>query len=342
MSTSSEERQLPRTEEVALIAAEAGDVESLAGTILLDRYRLIKLLGAGGAAAVYEAEHCIMHKRLAAKILRPEVAIRQDLVQRFLGEARMVAKLRHEHIVDVVDIGRTESGIVFCLMEFLEGEALANTLLRDGPMQLPRVQAIMSQVCAALGAAHAAGVVHRDVKPDNCYRIAHGGNPDFIKLLDFGIAKQLDASNGLTNTGVIMGTAEYMSPEQARGLSSVDERTDIYAAGVMLYELLTGIPPYMGETFLDVLLKHSTDPIPRISAEVPGLPRSLDTLIERALAKKPEDRFASMEEFMGALNSVGEHTVLAPIPIPGEVVPADSRRIAAPVGEAGSVGPGRR
>lgn len=299
MSTEKRPR-LPSTDEVfhELAAAQQG-VEHLAGTVLLDRYRLIKLLGSGGAAVVYRAEHTLMQKAVAVKILRPELAVRPDFVRRFLAEARTVARLRHENIVDVVDVGRTETGLVFCVMEYLEGEELAQTMDREGPMPWPRARDIVLQVCRALAAAHAAGVVHRDVKPQNCFRIRHGSNPDFIKLLDFGIAKQTDSNHGLTATGVIMGTAEYMSPEQARG-SDVDARADIYSVGAMLFEMLAGRPPFEGATFIDVLVKHASAPPPRLSSLVPGLDPAIDAILARALAKKPEDRFGSIDELIAA------------------------------------------
>ena len=299
MSTEKRPR-LPSTDEVfhELATAQQG-VEHLAGTVLLDRYRLIKLLGSGGAAVVYRAEHTLMQKPVAVKILRPELAVRPDFVRRFLAEARTVARLRHENIVDIVDVGRTETGIVFCVMEYLEGEELAQTMDREGPMPWSRARDLVMQVCRALAAAHAAGVVHRDVKPQNCFRIRHGNNHDFVKLLDFGIAKQTDSDHGLTATGVIMGTAEYMSPEQARG-SDVDARADIYSVGAMLFEMLAGRPPFEGATFIDVLVKHASEPPPRLSSLVAGVDPAIDALLARALAKRPEDRFGSIEELIAA------------------------------------------
>jgi len=304
MSTEKRQR-LPSTDEVFqdLASAQRG-VEHLAGTVLLDRYRLLRLQGSGGAAVVYQAAHTLMHKAVAVKILRPELAVRPDFVQRFLGEARTVARLRHENIVDIVDVGRTENGIVFCVMEYLEGEELAETMAREGPMPWPRARDFVMQVCRALSAAHAVGVVHRDIKPQNCFRIRHAHNPDFIKLLDFGIAKQTDTDHGLTATGVIMGTAEYMSPEQARG-SDVDARADIYSVGAMLFELLAGRPPFEGDTFIDVLVKHASEPVPRLSALVQGLDPAVDAIIARTLAKKPGDRFGSTEQLMAAF-AVGD------------------------------------
>jgi serine/threonine protein kinase len=315
MSTEKNVRELPSTDEAQIMALAQRGVEDLAGTILLDRYRLVELRGSGGAAVVYRALHTIMHKTLAVKILRPEHAVRQDYVQRFLAEARAVAKLRHENIVDIVDIGRTESGLVFCVMEYLEGEELADTLDREGPMPWQRARDIVVQVCEALAAAHAVGIVHRDVKPQNCFRITHAGNPDFIKLLDFGIAKQTtDQAHRLTATGVIMGTAEYMSPEQCRG-HAVDARSDGYSVGAMLFELLSGRPPFEGETFVDVVLKQISERPPRLSLLAPRVHRLIDVVIDRALAKRPEDRYASMADMVAALDEVHESTQRMAVPV---------------------------
>lgn len=320
--------RLPRTEEVQLLGSEQRTVEQLAGTVLLDRYRLLEPLGSGGASVVYRAEHTIMHKPMAVKILRPEHAVRPDFVRRFLDEARTVSRLRHENIVDVVDIGRSESGVVFCVMEWLEGEDLGATIDRDGPMPWPRAQRIVLQVCRALIAAHAAGIVHRDVKPQNCFRIRRGRDRDFIKLLDFGIAKDIGATHRLTVTGAIIGTAGYMAPEQARG-ESVDVRADVYAVGAVLFELLSGRPVFDGEHFLEVMVMQATEPAPRLASVVADLPPDLDDVVARALARSRDDRFSSMEELASAIMAIGRSapprvavvaddakTVVAPAPAP--------------------------
>jgi eukaryotic-like serine/threonine-protein kinase len=307
MSTEKNIRELPSTDEARMMASSKRGVDELAGTILLDRYRLIELRGEGGAAVVYRAEHSIMHKPVAVKVLRHEHSARQDYIQRFIGEARSVAKLRHDHIVGILDIDRTEDGYVFCVMEYLEGEELGDTLDREGPMPLGRARDIVIQVAEALAAAHAVGIVHRDVKPQNIFRTTHGGNRDFVKLLDFGIAKQVADQAGITNTGMVMGTAEYMAPEQCKA-QPVDARADIYSLGVTLFELLSGRCPFEGDGFLDILMKHVSDRAPRLSVLVPSLPPAVDPLMERALAKRPDDRFASMEEFVEALEAIDTGT----------------------------------
>ena len=270
MSTEKKIRQLPSTDEARLLALSSRSVEELAGTTLLDRYRLIELRGEGGAAVVYRGQHVIMQKPVAVKVLRPEHSARQDYIRRFIAEARTVAKLKHEHIVDILDIDRTEDGFVFCVMEYLEGEELGATLDREGPMPVGRARHIVIQVAEALAAAHAVGIVHRDVKPQNIFRVRRAGDDDYVKLLDFGIAKQVDEQAGITNTGTVMGTAEYMAPEQCRA-RPVDARADIYSLGVTLFELLSGRCPFEGEGFLDVLMKHVNERPPRLSVLVPSV-----------------------------------------------------------------------
>jgi serine/threonine-protein kinase len=313
--SSEEKRQLPSTDEAIFLASRSPNVEELAGTILLDRYRLVELQGCGGASAVYRAEHTLMAKPVAVKILRPELVVRQDFVQRFLAEARTVAKLRHEHIVDIVDIGRTESGLVFCVMEYLEGEDLGETIAREGKLPWLRARDIVVQVCEALAAAHAAGVVHRDIKSQNCFRIRRAGNSDFIKLLDFGIAKQIDQPEGLTQEGVVLATAEFCSPEQARG-QVVDARSDIYSLGCMLFELLSGRPPFEADSFVEVLSMQISERPPRLSRLVPEVDESIDAIVDRALAKRPENRFQTVDELVEALGRVGEGTQKVFVPQP--------------------------
>ena len=322
--TTDEKRGLPRTEEVALLASEQRTVDQLAGTVLLDRYRLLEPLGEGGAAVVYRAEHSIMHKPLAVKILRPEHAARPDFVRRFLSEARTVARLRHDNIVDVVDIGRTESGVVFCVMEWLDGEDLGATIERDGPMPWARAQRIVLQVCRALVAAHGEGIVHRDIKPHNCFRVLRGRDRDFVKVLDFGIAKDIGATQKLTMTGVIMGTAGYMPPEQARGVA-VDVRADVYAVGALLFELLSARPVFDGENFFDVMMLQATSPAPRLSRLVPDVPPVVDDIVARALERDRDGRFGTMTELATAIMNVGRRMPIGSAPDPpsaGEAAPA--------------------
>jgi tRNA A-37 threonylcarbamoyl transferase component Bud32 len=292
------------------IMASPSTVHDLVGTVLADRYRILKKLGEGGMGSVYLAEHTTINKRLAIKVLSPEYSHKQDLVDRFLQEARAASMIEQENVVEITDFGSTPGGSVFFAMEFLNGEDLAGTIKREGPLPWSRVRVMMLQVCTALSAAHAAGIIHRDMKPENCYRIKRGSNEDFIKVLDFGIAKvqsdEGDGGKGLTRTGMIFGTPEYMSPEQAKG-EKVDHRVDIYAAGVILYELLTGRVPFTADTFMGILTKHMFEapPAPSMVAPDCAVPPDVEAIILKALQKDRDYRFQSMAEMARAIEAVG-------------------------------------
>src|SRR5688572_25788975 len=212
------------SEEHPVIGGNAAD--PLIGTVLAERYRIERKLGEGGMGAVYLARHVILEKIVALKILHDEYARRRELVERFLHEAKAASRIRHEHVIDITDFGETATKNVFFAMEYLDGHDLASELDRGPPMPWPRIKSIVLQLCAALQAAHEAGIIHRDLKPENIYLIERLGNPDFVKVLDFGVAKLTDPTGQgveeprerrLTRTGMVFGTPEYMSPEQARG-----------------------------------------------------------------------------------------------------------------------------
>lgn len=260
---------------------------------------------------VYLAEHTTINKRLAIKVLSPEFSHKQDLVDRFLQEARAASMIDQENVVEITDFGSTPGGSVFFVMEFLNGEDLSDTIKNTGPLPWHRVKPIMLQIVEALKCAHAAGIVHRDMKPDNCFRIKRGSNADFIKVLDFGIAKVTsDEGEGggknLTRTGMIFGTPEYMSPEQAKG-EKVDHRVDVYALGIIAYELLTGMVPFTADTFMGILTKHMFEPPAAPSAVAPTIevPSEVEAIILKALQKDREFRFQSMEEMGAAIEKVG-------------------------------------
>jgi eukaryotic-like serine/threonine-protein kinase len=282
----------------------------LIGTILSDRYRVLKKLGEGGMGSVYLAEHTTINKKLAIKVLSPEYAHKQDLVDRFLQEARAASMIDQENVVEISDFGSTPTGSVFFVMEYLPGEDLSDTIKNTGPMAWERVKPIMLQICSALEAAHAAGIIHRDMKPENCFRLSRRGNDDFIKVLDFGIAKvtsdEGDGGRALTRTGMIFGTPEYMSPEQAKG-ERVDHRVDVYAVGVILYELLTGRVPFTADTFMGILTQHMFEAPPAPSAVLPtaGITPEVEAIILKALQKDREYRFQSMSEMAEAIRAVG-------------------------------------
>ncbi|MDC0667632.1 serine/threonine protein kinase [Nannocystis radixulma] len=287
----------------------------LTGTLLLDRYCLLRKLGVGGMGTVYEAEHVTIKKRCAIKILNPEFAHRSELVERFLQEARAASMIGHENVVEITDFGATPTGSVFFVMEMLVGEDLSETIKRAAPLPWSRAASITMQICRALQSAHEKGIIHRDMKPENCFRIERSGNPDFIKVLDFGIAKLTgeDGSSGrLTSTGMIFGTPTYMSPEQAQGMR-VDHRADVYAVGVILYELVTGKVPFTADNFMGILTKHMFEDPPAPSEAAPEtviLPE-VEALILKAMQKDRGLRFQSMRELMDAIQDVG--TDAAPV-----------------------------
>lgn len=280
------------------------------GTILADRYQLLEPIGEGGMSTVYLAEHIAIGRKLAVKVLVPEFRDNKDLVDRFLQEARAVSLIRHEHIVDITDIGRTAEGLAFLAMEYLEGEDLSTTLLREGRLPWMRLRRMVLQICRALHAAHRKGVVHRDIKPENCFRIKRGGNRDFIKILDFGIAKLVAEEHSgrfgrlKTETGnnLMLGTPEYMAPELTRG-ETPGGAVDVYSLGALMYHALVGHPPFSAPTAAEVIaMQLRDDPKPlRSAAPDAEIPASIERIVLRALAKDPGDRFASVREMTEAI-----------------------------------------
>jgi serine/threonine-protein kinase len=305
------------------VATPSGQVNlDLVDTVLADRYRVVKKLGEGGMGSVYLAEHTTINKRLAIKVLSPEFSHKQDLVDRFLQEARAASMIDQENVVEITDFGSTPNGSVFFVMEYLQGEDLSDTIKGNGPLPWSRVKPIMLQIVEALKCAHEAGIIHRDMKPENCFRIKRGSNEDFIKVLDFGIAKVTsDEGEGknLTRTGMIFGTPEYMSPEQAKG-EKVDHRVDVYALGVILYELLTGKVPFTADTFMGILTKHMFEPPAAPSTVVPhvNIPEDVEAIILKALQKDREYRFQDMADMGAAIEKVG--TGSAAVSVVEEVV----------------------
>ncbi len=290
----------------ATLPAALDDRLDLRGRLVSDRYRVISKLGEGGMGVVYLVEHAAIEKRFAMKVLAEELARRPDVKERFLQEARAAARIGHPNIVDITDFGATPGGSVFFTMELLEGPDLAEVIRLGGAMPWSRARQLLLQICAALGAAHAKGIVHRDVKPANIVLVPRPTGEQ-IKVLDFGIAKvtTLEArSERLTRTGMIFGTPEYMAPEQALG-RPVDGRADLYAVGVIMYEMLTGRVPFKADSFMAVLNKHIHEPPPPPSTVDPLLPigPALEAIVLRALAKAPEDRFQSMAELAGAIEA---------------------------------------
>jgi serine/threonine protein kinase len=275
------------------------------GSEIDGRYRVIELIGEGGMGKVYLAEHVEIGKRVALKVLHPSYSRMPDLVERFRREARAASKIGHPNIVDVTDSGATADGSVYFVMEYLEGVELGSVIEREGALDVARALKISGQISRALAAAHREGIIHRDLKPENIYLITRGGEADVVKVLDFGIAKTTEAEAArerrLTSPGMAMGTPEYMAPEQAAGRAA-DARTDIYSLGAIIYEMVTGIPPYSGDNFMEILTKKATqDPPPPI--EVRGeLPQQVSDLVSAAMARDPNIRPQTMEALEYELN----------------------------------------
>ena len=281
-----------------------GPGDPLIGRVLGERYRVLAQIGEGGMGTVYRVEHVVLGRRMAVKVLRPEYSTDDDLVRRFQREAVAASRIGQENIVDVTDFGRTREGNLYFVMEELEGRSLATVIQGEGPVPYERAALILAQVCRALAAAHAYGIVHRDLKPDNVLVMRRADGSDFVKVVDFGISKSPgEGEERLTRAGTIIGTPEYMSPEQGAA-ASIDHRADVYAFGILAYEVLTGTVPFQGETSVATLIEHQTRPPEPPSARRPGIPKEFERLILKALEKKPADRQPSMVEVAEDLSRV--------------------------------------
>ncbi|MDB4967193.1 MAG: serine/threonine protein kinase, partial [Myxococcales bacterium] len=285
----------------ALVEAEQA---TLVGQVLADRYRIIRLLGEGGMGQVYEAQHLNINKRFALKLLRPEVIGSPQSLQRFRQEAWAASSIGHENIVEIDDFATLPSGQVYLAMEFLDGQSLAERIRDGAALTVEDAVAVMIAVALGLAAAHDKGIVHRDMKPENVFLARKGGRV-VAKILDFGIAKMTggDEPSNLTRTGAIFGTPLYMSPEQAKGRPA-DARADVYAVGVILYELLTGRVPFGGESHVEILSQHiAAAPLPPSQLE-PRVPAAVEAIVLHALQKEPGDRIQSMAQLAAELEAV--------------------------------------
>lgn len=271
------------------------------GRVLANRYRILRRLGSGGMGSVYLGLNIPLKQDVAVKVMFGELARDMNAVKRFHREALTTSRLSHPNTVRVFDFGQEPDGLLFLVMEFVKGMPLSGVISKMGRIPPPRVLTIARQVLGALAEAHAAGIVHRDLKPQNIMMIEMPGADDFAKVVDFGIAKIASATGetSLTKTGMSIGSPTYMSPEQAEG-KSIDHRSDLYSLGVILYEMLTGRPPFLGETPLAVLVKHMTEPPPLLPADVP---QRLAHFVMNLLEKKPAMRPQTAEEALAHLEA---------------------------------------
>ncbi|HVU50773.1 MAG TPA: serine/threonine-protein kinase, partial [Polyangia bacterium] len=306
--------------------------DPLVGKVLSHRYKILRKLGEGAMAAVYLAEHSGVGSNIVLKVLLPDLADNQNAVERFLQEAKIASEIHHDNVIDIFYSGRSPEGQVFLAMEYLHGSSLLGLLDNEGPMPWTRAKPIFLQICAALSAAHARGVVHRDVKPENVLVVQRpnpeGGQMDFVKVVDFGIA---NVGGQLGGQGVC-GTPEYMPPEQARALPP-DPRDDVYAFGCLMYHVLTGTVPFTAATIQQVLIMHMRQPVEPPRGRRPDLdiPTGAQAVVMRALAKRREDRYQSMKDVAEAIEGVRlVRRMTAPVRPLAAATPERSERVVFP------------
>jgi serine/threonine protein kinase len=313
------------------VEESADEVDELLGRSI-GSYRIVKPLGKGGMGAVYLAEHPGIGSKVAIKFLHPQYATDKKIVDRFFNEARAVNVIGHDNILKIIDLNVTDDNRHYFIMEFLHGKPLQDLVQPDVPVPLEVSGPILMQVCEALQAAHDHNIIHRDLKPDNVYLIIHKGKKNFVKVVDFGIAKLTDdqgVSTGKTQTGMVMGTPAYMSPEQAGGMTNrIDGRSDVYSLGVMMFQMATGKLPFPGSSFGEVLIGHLQLPPPEPRTLNPDIPEEYQGIILKCLAKSQDERYQTMRELHDAIGSCMD-ALQIPRELP-KATPADEKAMRAP------------
>ncbi|HTR54811.1 MAG TPA: serine/threonine-protein kinase [Kofleriaceae bacterium] len=302
----------------------AADVELASANTSIGPYRVLRRIGEGGMGAVYLAEHTLLGRRAAIKLLHPAMSRDRDMVARFFNEARATSSIADPGIVQIYDFGLTLEGEAYIVMELLDGESVEQRVHRQGRLGAAESLRIVRQVAGSLAATHARNIVHRDLKPDNIFLVTDGEAPggERTKILDFGVCKLLDDAGDIhTQVGIFVGAPSYTSPEGCRGIP-VDHRADIYSLGCALFYMLVGKPPFDAEDACDVIDGHLREPAPAPSAVEPGLPAGIDELVVRCLAKSPDERFQTMAELKAACEALlarltgdGMGRVVAPLPV---------------------------
>ena len=311
--------------------------DPLIGRVINDRFKVLSIIARGGMGKVYRAEQAPLGRIVALKVLQPNYHGDTDpeFHKRFFLEASIVSKLTHPNTVTLYDYGQSSDDVYFMAMEYLEGRTLHRLLRDEAPLEVGRALHILVQACRALREAHGHGVIHRDLKPANLFLVRHDDDPDFVKVLDFGLLKRTDetAEEALTQTGLFMGSPKYMAPEQIRG-ERVCAATDVYSLGVILFELLTGKVPFERTSSVNLLMAHVSDPVPTLIEVNPlvQVPAAVEEIVYRCLAKRPDDRYASMDELIAAIKQAGAsvgrplgsmsgefgHSVVTRLPTSGE------------------------
>ena len=304
------------------------DPDSLVGTTLDGKYRIDARLNEGGMGTVYRGTHVLMDKTVAIKVLRPSLAADEKIVARFSREARAASRISHPNALSVTDFGEDDSGHVYLVMEFLSGRTLKAVIRDQGPLPLARVVDITRQIGDALNAAHTQGVVHRDLKSDNIM-LLDTMTSDHAKVLDFGIAKinepDGNVDTGLTAPNLVIGTPQYMSPEQCSQETEIDARSDIYSLGVILYEMLVGHVPFSGDSATIVMMKHLQEPVPSVLDERDDVPPAVSRVVTRAMAKVPDNRYQTVAELVEDLTIAAGMTIhrLGPVTTSARPVVSD-------------------